>query len=72
MALLVDGSVRCVVELQKYLTALGGGRAFTGKMEKGKENKYSCCVLAGFRSMQERLASLKVGRSLCSGSVVCS
>jgi superfamily II DNA/RNA helicase len=28
-------------------------------MEKGKENKYSCCVLAGFRSMQERLASLK-------------
>lgn len=45
--------------LEKYLVKLGGGRAFTGKMEKGKENKYSCCVLAGMRSMQERQFSLK-------------
>jgi hypothetical protein len=46
---------------QSYLVKLGGGRKFTGKMEKGVENKYSCCVLAGFRSMSERAASLKVG-----------
>lgn len=30
-------------------------------MEKGKENEYSCLVLAGQRSMQERREALQVG-----------
>ena len=35
--------------LEQYLNSYssGGARRFTGKVEKGKENKYSCCVLAG-------------------------
>ena len=46
--------------LQKYLVARGGGRstAVGRKMESGKENKYSCCVLAGARSQDERRAAL--------------
>ena len=34
-------------------------RRFAGKVEKGKENIYSCCVLAGMRSMQERRTNLQ-------------
>lgn len=37
-------------------------RKFTGKVEKGKENPYSCCVLAGMRSQGERRANLQVRR----------
>lgn len=37
----------------------GSFRKFGGKVEKGKENPYSCCVLAGMRSMQERRANLQ-------------
>jgi len=46
--------------LQKYLVSRGGGRstAVGKKMESGKENKYSCCVLAGARSQDERRAAL--------------
>jgi hypothetical protein len=36
--------------LEEYLNSYsaGGGRqGFRGKVESGKENKYSCCVLAG-------------------------
>ena len=47
--------------LAKYLTQLGGGRGYTGKMESGKENPYSCVVVGGFKSSQERKANLKVG-----------
>jgi len=45
--------------LEQYLTSLGGGRAFKGKVEKGKENQYSCVVLAGMRSQDERRHNLK-------------
>jgi ATP-dependent RNA helicase DDX1 len=46
--------------LEDFLVKLGGGRRFGGmKMEKGKENPYSCCVLAGMRSMQERRTNLQ-------------
>ena len=53
--------------LENFLNGLGGGSAtksFRGKVEKGLENPYSCVVLAGARSMQERrqaLAAFKDG-----------
>ena len=34
--------------------------AVRGKAESGKENPYSCVVLAGGRSMDERRSSLQV------------
>eukprot|EP01026_Neomeris_dumetosa_P024663 TRINITY_DN2045_c0_g1_i7.p1 TRINITY_DN2045_c0_g1~~TRINITY_DN2045_c0_g1_i7.p1 ORF type:complete len:708 (-),score=131.19 TRINITY_DN2045_c0_g1_i7:97-2220(-) len=45
--------------LEQFLNNLGGGRAFRGKAESGKENPYSCVVLAGGRAMEERRAALK-------------
>lgn len=45
--------------LESFLVGVGGGQSFRGKVEKGKENVYSCCVLAGMRSMQERRANLQ-------------
>jgi ATP-dependent RNA helicase DDX1 len=38
----------------------GGGAAFRGKRESGKEHPYSCVVLAGARSMEERRTALQV------------
>jgi ATP-dependent RNA helicase DDX1 len=45
--------------LEKFLIARGGGKAFAGRVEKGTENPYSCCVLAGMRSMEERRRNLQ-------------
>ncbi|GIL86754.1 hypothetical protein Vretifemale_14994 [Volvox reticuliferus] len=50
-------------QLEKFLNNLGGGGGggaggFRGKKESGKENPYSCVVLAGARSMDERRAAL--------------
>ena len=45
--------------LERHLNALGGGRGFRGKAEKGKENPYSCVVLAGWRTVEERRANLQ-------------
>ena len=56
--------------LESFLTGLGGGGKFRGKMEKGVENPYSCLVLAGARSMDERRQALQVATqfsTLCSG-----
>ncbi len=53
-------SAHTCTAVQAYLTKLGGGKEFRGKVEKGKENPFSCCVLAGMRSMQEREESLRV------------
>ncbi len=38
-------------QLEKFLNTLGGagGGGFRGKRESGKENPYSCVVLAGAR-----------------------
>ena len=50
--------------LERFLTDAGGGRAFRGKTDSGKENPYSCCVVAGWRRMDERkrnLAAFKEG-----------
>ena len=39
--------------------AAGGGAAFRGKRESGRESPYSCLVLAGARSMDERREALQ-------------
>ena len=44
--------------LEQFLTAHGGGSRFRGRVESGKEHKYSCCVLAGMRSQNERREAL--------------
>ena len=45
--------------LEKYLLSVGGGQKYRPGMEKGKENPYSCVVLAGMRSMDERRRNLE-------------
>lgn len=45
--------------LETFLCAHGGGKKFRGMVDSGKEHAYSCCVLAGMRSMQERRANLE-------------
>ncbi|KAL4449436.1 hypothetical protein ABPG77_007080 [Micractinium sp. CCAP 211/92] len=47
--------------LEKFLNSLGGGSGagFRGKRESGVENRYSCVVLGGARSMDERRAALQ-------------
>ena len=50
--------------LERFLVAAGGGRAARLGAESGKENPYSCAVLAGSRSQDERrraLAAFKDG-----------
>lgn len=46
--------------LESFLNACSGQphKKFKGKAETGKEDKYSCCVLAGMRSLQDRRRSL--------------
>lgn len=44
----------------------GSGAGFRGKRESGVENRYSCVVLGGARSMDERRAALQVGWKPCS------
>ena len=47
--------------LETFLSELGGGQGkFRGKRESGKENPYSCAVLAGKRGMQQRREALDV------------
>lgn len=55
--------------LEAYLNTVGGGGRYRGKMEKGKENPYSCLVLAGQRSMQERRAALQVNLLLATATL---
>lgn len=45
--------------LETFLCSYGGGKKFHGMVESGKEHAYSCCVLAGMRSMQERRTNLE-------------
>lgn len=46
--------------LEKFLNSQDGNtnKKFSGKVESGKEGRYSCCVLAGLRSTQDRRESL--------------
>lgn len=48
--------------LEKFLNSLGGGHGgrWAGRRESGKENPYSCCVLAGARSTDQRRDALQV------------
>ena len=46
--------------VEAFLNALGGGRSWTGRRESGKENPYSCVVLAGARSHDARRDALAV------------
>lgn len=45
--------------LEAYLCALNGSKPFKGKMESGKENPYSCVVLAGMRNQGDRKMALE-------------
>lgn len=45
--------------MEDYLNRLGGCRGYGGKMETGKENPYSCVVLAGMRNQDERRQNLE-------------
>jgi ATP-dependent RNA helicase DDX1 len=45
--------------LEAFLTAIGGGTKWRAGAEKGKENAYSCCVLAGMRGQEERTRNLQ-------------
>ena len=46
--------------LESFLVQYGGGARWKqGKKETGKENPYSCCVLAGMKSVDHRRAALE-------------
>lgn len=47
--------------LEKFFNSLAGGQAFRGRKDTGPEAQYSCCVLGGARSMDQRRESLQVG-----------
>jgi ATP-dependent RNA helicase DDX1 len=49
--------------LENFLLAHGNGTRFTSRTESGPQSKYSCCVLAGMRSMEMRRASLEAFKS---------
>jgi len=49
--------------LERFFNALGGGGRWTGRKESGKESPYSCVVLAGARSTDERREALQVRAS---------
>ena len=48
--------------LEEYLLSVGGGQKWRPGQEKGKENPYSCCVLAGMRGQDERRRNLEAFR----------
>jgi ATP-dependent RNA helicase DDX1 len=58
--------------LEAYLTEVGGGQKFRAGAEKGKENAYSCVVLAGMRGMDERRRNLEAFKSGCVRFLVCT
>jgi ATP-dependent RNA helicase DDX1 len=49
--------------LETFLCARGGGQKFRESRESGKEHEYSCAVLGGMRSMQERRRNLDAFRA---------
>jgi len=44
--------------LERFLNAAGGGGAFRGARESGREDAYACAVLAGQRAMEQRREAL--------------
>merc|ERR1712160_39017 len=45
--------------LERYMNQLGGSKGYGGKLESGKENPYSCVVLAGAREQRQRRDNLE-------------
>ena len=58
--------------LETFLCNVGGGRKFIEKQESGKEHQYSCCVLGGMRSMQERRRNLDAFRDGSVRFLICT
>ena len=48
--------------LEKFLNAAGGGKAYRGKAEKGVENEYSCASSPGSADNDARSATSKRSR----------
>ena len=57
--------------LEAFFNALGGGQRWAGRKESGKESPYSCVVLAGARSTDERREALQVRSSPLTGWNCC-
>lgn len=51
--------------LEAFFNALGGGQRWAGRKESGKESPYSCVVLAGARSTDQRREALQVSSWVC-------
>ena len=49
-----------IIYIEKYLTFIGGGQKFKGKMSGGKENPYSCAGLHSGKRQNERAANLEL------------
>ena len=60
--------------LETFLMNHGGanGKKFKGQMESGKENPYSCCVLAGMRDMNERRRNLEAFKEGVVRFIICT
>jgi ATP-dependent RNA helicase DDX1 len=58
--------------LEKFLVAHGGGTKFGGSLDSGPQSKYSCCVLAGQRSMDERRSALQGFKSGAVRFLICT
>ena len=57
--------------LEAFLVVLGGGGGtFKGKRDSGRQNPYSCAVLAGRRGMQQRREALDVCPSPAAGPLI--
>ena len=69
MAVILHKSRRNPSSLQyadlAFAMAGTGGKAWSGRKESGKENPYSCVVLAGARSTAERQEALQVWALRC-------
>jgi ATP-dependent RNA helicase DDX1 len=58
--------------LETFLNAYGGGEKFSGVADSGKLNPYSCCVLGGMRSTQERRRNLEAFREGAVRFLICT
>lgn len=58
--------------LEKFLVTHGGGQRFNGSLESGPQSKYSCCVLAGMRSMDDRRVALQAFKSGVVRFLICT
>ncbi len=57
--------------LEKFFNSLAGGQGFRGRKDTGPESAYSCCVLGGARSMDQRRENLQVSNPPVSSKSIC-